>query len=50
MLNFEEELSKFQPSKDIDALNDCITERNMKDAADVLLEILQEKEQVRIQE
>ena len=49
MLNFEEELAKFQPSKEIEALDACVNERNLKDAADVLLEVLQEKEQVQEQ-
>ena len=49
MLNFEEELAKFQPSKEIEALDLCVNDRNMKDAADVLLESLQEKEQLQRQ-
>ena len=44
MLNYEEELAKFQPSKEIEELDICVNDKYMKDAADVLLEVLQEKE------
>ena len=42
-LNYEEELAKFEPSKDIGKLDKIIQDRNQKDAADILLELLEQQ-------
>ena len=44
MLNFEEELSKFKPSKEVEQAEDAIVNMNLKDMTDILIEILNEKE------
>ena len=45
MINYEEELSKFKPSKEIDQAEDVIVNMNLRDMTDIMLEILKEKEQ-----
>ncbi|MCJ7837219.1 hypothetical protein MUB23_17730 [Cuneatibacter sp. NSJ-177] len=45
MINFEEELSKFKPSKEIEQAEDVIVNMNLRDMTDIMLEILKEKEQ-----
>ena len=44
MIDFEEELSKFKPSKEIEQAEDVIMDLNLKDMTDIMLEILKEKE------
>ena len=44
MIDFEEELSKFKPSKEIEQAEDVIMNLNLKDMTDIMLEILKEKE------
>ena len=45
MINFEEELSKFKPSKEIEQAEDVIVNMNLRDMTDIMPEILKEKEQ-----
>ncbi|MCD8009492.1 MAG: hypothetical protein LUF34_01575 [Lachnospiraceae bacterium] len=45
MINFDEELSKFRPSKEVEQAEDAIANMNLKDMTDIMLEILREKEQ-----
>ena len=45
MINFEEDLSKFKPSKEIEQAEDVIVNMNLRDMTDIMLEILKEKEQ-----
>ena len=45
MINFEEELSKFKPSKEIEQAEDVIVNMNLRDMTDIMLEIQKEKEQ-----
>lgn len=45
MINFEEELSKFKPSKELEQAEDVIVNMNLRDMTDIMLEILKEKEQ-----
>ncbi|MCD8053066.1 MAG: hypothetical protein LUE23_07015 [Lachnospiraceae bacterium] len=45
MINFDEELSKFRPSKEVEQAEDAIVNMNLKDMTDIMLEILREKEQ-----
>ena len=42
MLNFEEELKKFQPSMEVEEAEDAIYERDLTDMTDVLLEMMKE--------
>lgn len=47
MIDFEEELKKFQPSKEVDETEDYLISRNITDMTDILEELLKEnKEQV----
>lgn len=45
MINFEEELSKFKPSKEVEQAEDVIVNMNLRDMTDIMLAILREKEQ-----
>jgi len=45
MIDFEEELSKFKPSKEIDQAEDVVNSMQLQDMTDIMLEILKEKEQ-----
>lgn len=42
-LKYEDELAKFEPAKDIGDLDRIIKDRNEKDAADILLELLEQQ-------
>ena len=41
MIDFEEELEKFEPSKEIEDAEDAIYERDLTDMMDVLREMMQ---------
>ena len=43
MINFEEELSKFRPSLEVDQTEKAIMNDKMTDLTDILQEILEEK-------
>ncbi len=43
-LKYEEELAKFEPARDIGDLDRMIQDRNRKDAADILLELLEQQQ------
>ena len=43
MLNFEEELAKFKPSRDIDQVEDMIVNRDITDVTDIMVEFLKEQ-------
>ncbi len=43
MLNFEEELTKFKPSRDIDQVEDTIVNRDITDVTDIMVEFLKEQ-------
>ena len=45
MIDFEEELKKFKPSKEVDQAEDAIMNMELRDMTDIMLEILKEKEQ-----
>ncbi|GEM_PF-2780743 len=51
-LKYEDELAKFEPSKDIADLDRIIQTRGTSDAGDILLELLEEKKklQAKLQE
>ncbi len=42
MINFEEELKKFQPSLDVDEAEGAIYSRDLTDVIDILREMLKE--------
>lgn len=42
MINFEEELEKFQPSMDIEQVEDIVHNNNLTDVADIVKELIQE--------
>jgi len=41
MLNFEEELKKFQPSLEIEDLEDAVYQEDLTDMADLLKEVIE---------
>lgn len=43
MINFEEELEKFQPCLDVDQAEDAIYNNDLTDVTDILKEVLQER-------
>ena len=46
MLDFEEELKKFKPSKELENAEDAIMNMNMQDLTDIMQEILKDKGQM----
>lgn len=44
MIQFEEELAKFKPSREIDEVEGILRNQNVADIADILAEILKEKD------
>ena len=45
-MDFEEELKKFKPSKELENAEDAIMNRNMQDMTDIMQEILKDKGQM----
>lgn len=43
MLNFEEELARFKPSKEIEQVEDTIANRDIADVTDLMVEFLREQ-------
>lgn len=44
MLNFEEELKKFQPSLEVEEAEDAIYNRDLTDMTDILIEMMKERQ------
>ena len=42
MLNFEEELEKFQPSVDVEKVEDVVYNNNLTDVTDIVKELIQD--------
>ena len=42
MINFEEELERFQPSLDVDQAEDVIYNNNLTDVTDIVSELIKE--------
>lgn len=42
MLNFEKELEKFQPSMDIEQVEDVVYNNNLTDITDIVKELIQD--------
>ena len=47
MINFEEELKKFQPSLEVEEAEDAIYDRDLTDMTDIMQEIIKEARQQR---
>lgn len=45
MINFEEELKKFQPSLEVEDAKDVIMSRDLTDMADLLVKMIKENEE-----
>lgn len=45
MINFEEEVAKFKPSKEIEQAENSIMGMDLRDMTDVMVQILKDKEQ-----
>ena len=45
MLDFEEELKNFKPSKEIDETAETISKRNKTDLVDIMMHMMKEKEE-----
>jgi hypothetical protein len=43
MIDFEEELKKFQPSLEVEEAEDAIYDRDLTDMTDILLEMMKER-------
>lgn len=43
MINFEEELAKFKPSKEVDEVEQILRNQTVFDIADLLAEVMEEK-------
>ncbi|MBP3701239.1 MAG: hypothetical protein J6I64_05075 [Lachnospiraceae bacterium] len=43
MINFEEELAKFKPSKEVDEVEQILRTQTVTDIADLLAEVMEEK-------
>ncbi|MCI9416926.1 MAG: hypothetical protein HFI82_05870 [Eubacterium sp.] len=43
MIDFEEELKKFQPSLEVEEAEDAIYGRDLSDMTDILLEMMRER-------
>ena len=43
MINFEEELAKFKPSKEVDEVEQILRNQTVFDNADLLAEVMEEK-------
>jgi hypothetical protein len=46
MINFEDEIEKFQPSLEIEQAEDVIYNNDMTDISDILKELLKEKDSI----
>lgn len=42
MLNFDEELAKFQPSLDVEQVEDVVYNNNLADVTDIVKELIQD--------
>ena len=42
MINFEEELERFQPSPDVEKVEDVVNNNNLTDVTDIVKELIQE--------
>ena len=45
MLDFEEELSRFKPSLEIEAVEDAIVKSDLTDMTDIMMELIKERKE-----
>ena len=46
MLNFEEELAKFQPSLEVDKVEEVVYNNNLTDITDIVKELIQDAKEI----
>ena len=42
MIDFEEEIQRFKPSREVEAVSDAIIKSDLTDMADIMMEIMKE--------
>lgn len=47
MINFDEEIKKFQPSLEVEEAEDAIYNNNVSDLTDIMLEMMKEQKEKR---
>ena len=47
MIDFEEEIERFKPSLDVEAVEDAIVKSDLTDMTDIMMELIKEKEEVK---
>jgi hypothetical protein len=47
MINFDEEIAKFQPSLEVDQAEEAIYNNDLTDATDIIKELLKEKKELK---
>ncbi|MEG0370291.1 MAG: hypothetical protein RSF83_04280 [Hungatella sp.] len=45
MIDFEEELSKFKPSLEVEAIEDAIVQSDLTDMTDIMMELIKERKE-----
>lgn len=45
MIDFEEEIQRFKPSLEVEAVSDAIIKSDLTDMADIMMEIMKEKKE-----
>ena len=44
MINFEEEIQRFKPSLDVEAVEDAIVKSDLTDMTDIMMEMIRERD------
>lgn len=44
MIDFEEEIQRFKPSLDVEAVEDAIVKSNLTDMTDIMMEMIRERD------
>ena len=44
MINFDEEISKYKPSMDVDEVEDAIVKSDLTDMTDIMMELIKERD------
>ena len=45
MINFDEEISKYKPSMDVDEVEDAIVKGDLTDMTDIMMELMKARQQ-----
>lgn len=45
MINFEEELDRYKPSMEIEAVEDAIVKSDLTDMTDIMMELIKERKE-----